>query len=390
MSYPIDNSIFLLARWWHRGLSALVLTLSVGALAGQSTSIAVSPAVPAYALESPHFRIVAAPRAVRAAEKALQHLEKIRAALIELHGESWSAEGVLHVWLPEDRRQFRAAVREDYEQGVFLSGPRLNWIVIHPDAAKPEEVLTHEYLHAILHRNYRGLPRWIEEGVCEYYASLRLVTRKYRDYWEAGVPPGNRLAVLSRSEEFDVKRLSGRDFPPEAYAWAWAHIHLAARDADLPTLLAALATKSTAMKWRMPSASAEFPARLWPATKPAPASPRRLTEHEALELRALAAEAFETLGGPPQGEAEFLEGVRLFDEGKTLDARPVIERAVRLRPAQSTWWLTLAYVYAELDLPFEFEGAIAKAFQTAANGTERSAAESLRRRYPPKAAAPLP
>lgn len=371
MSYPIDNSIFLLKRWGCRFLSALVLTLSGGALAGQSTSIGVS-----YAAESPHFRIVTAPRAGGAAEKAaekiLRRLEIARAALMALHGENWVAEGVLHVWLPENSRAFRKIVDMDYERGIFVSGPRLNWIAIDPDAAQPEEIVVHEYLHAVLHRRYPSLPRWIEEGVCEYYAPLRYIQKGAKPFLESGAAPGNRLQVLRRSGGWDVKRLTGNEFPAEAYAWAWAHLHLALRDRELSALL----DNHVNVRWVQPRADEEFPVKLRPAAAPPQITIQRLDAARAAELRALATAAFEKSPGAVPGEARFLEGLRLLDEGQASAARVLLEEALRASPSQSSWWLTLASAYGELDLRTLQREAIGKAINTSATNTEKSAARA--------------
>jgi tetratricopeptide (TPR) repeat protein len=367
MSCPIDNSIFLLKRWRHRFLSALVLTLSGGALAGQSTSIVLS-----YAAESPHFRIVASPRAANAAEKTLRRLETARAALMELHGRDWVAEGVLHVWLPESSRTFRRIVNMDYERGLFVSGPRLNWIAIDPDAAQPEELIVHEYLHAVLHRRYRDLPRWMEEGVCEYYATLRYITKSGQSMLETGIAPGNRLAVLRRSGGWDEKRLSGKEFPGEAYAWAWAHIHKALQDSELAALLENRSTR----KWMQPRSDEEYKATLRPAPQPEQVDLRRLDAVTATELRALAAAAFETAPGEAPGEAKFLEGLRLLDDGQATAARPLLEEALRVSPSQSSWWLTLANAYGELKLIVLQREAARKALNTAVTDTEKKAAEA--------------
>ncbi len=367
MSYPIDNSIFLLKRWGCRLLSALVLTLSGGALAGQSTSIGVS-----YAAESPHFRIVAAPRAAGLAEKTLRRLESVRAALTELHGEDWAADGVLHVWLPENARAFRKIVAMDYERGIFVSGPRLNWIAIDPDAAQPEEIVVHEYLHAVLHKRYPQLPRWIAEGVCEYYAALRYVNKGGKSFLEIGVAPGNRLLVLRRSGGWDVRRLAGKDFPAEAYAWAWAHIHLALRRNELSALLDGHASAS----WVQPRAEEDFPTTLRPAVAPPQVTVKRLDSTAAAELRALATSAFETSPGTTPGETLFLEGLRLLDEGQASAARPLLEEALRASPSQSSWWLTLANAYGELNLRTLQREAISKAINTAVTSTEKSAARA--------------
>jgi len=263
----------------------------------------------------------------------------------------------------------------DYERGLFISGPRLNWIAMDPDAAQPGEVIAHEYLHAVLNQRHRNLPRWIEEGICDYYASLRYVTSKAKSTLEIGAPPGSRLALLRRSVPWNVQRLADKEFPPEAYAWAWAHIHLALRNASLATLLENPETH----RWTQARGDEEYVATVRSVTA-IPLSPIvRLAATQAEELRALATTAFEDSPPENSGESSFLAGLRLLDDGRPADARPLLETAVRLGPSQSSWWLTLASAYAELKLNSLQREATTKAINTAVTDTEKSAAEAALR-----------
>lgn len=370
MSYPIDNSIFLLKRWGLRLLSALVLTLSGGALAGQSTSIAVS-----YAAETSHFRIVAPPRAARAAENALRRLEFLRSALIQLHGESWTPKGKVHVWLPENTRAFRQVVQEDYERGLFQSGPRIDWMAVDPGASHFDEVLAHEYLHSVLSWRYPNLPRWIEEGVCDYYASLRLVRQGQLSFLEIGAPPGNRRELLRSSREWDTTALMGKRFPPEAYAWAWAHIHVAARESTLPDILTTARTR----RWTKPLAAVEYPLTRVPAPPQEDISIRSLSGNEAAEMLATVRTALQPQSGPALGESSFLQGLRLLDDGNPEAAIPLLQEALRLAPSQSSWWLALATAYQESGAAEQRLHATRQALNTAVTEAEKRAAEAAMR-----------
>jgi tetratricopeptide (TPR) repeat protein len=106
-------------------------------------------------------------------------------------------------------------------------------------------------------------------------------------------------------------------------------------------------------------------------------------ELRALEIplaRDLAEQARQTL--KPQsdsgaGEEYFLRGSRLLDEGEASGALPLLEQAVQLRPSQSSWWLTLAQARAELQQWEAARQAANQALKSAANETERKAAQAF-------------
>jgi tetratricopeptide (TPR) repeat protein len=272
----------------------------------------------------------------------------------------------VYVLLPENTKEFRKLVREDYESGLYVSGPRVDWITADPGASHLSEVLTHEYVHAVLNRVAPDLPRWLNEGICEYFASLR----QEGSSLVIGSPPGNRLALLSRGRVWDRRLLEGRDFPPEAYAWAWAHVHQAA-----PAVFASLAGWQD-LPWRTPRPGDDFRPRRLAIAFPAGPAPVRLRAVETEELRESAAEAFAVTPGESSAEAKFLAGLRLADEGRAREAVPLLEEAVRLRPSQSSWWLILSAAYGELGNQAGRRAAAQRALETAVTETERKAAQA--------------
>lgn len=284
--------------------------------------------------------------------------------------------------MPESGAAFRKVAAGAEEQGIFVVGPRLQWITVDPDSAVMEEVLVHEYLHAVLHRRQPGLPRWLEEGICEYYSTLRYGSRGGKRWLELGAAPGQKLRILRSGTEWNLRRLQGAGagfsrtgFPVEAYAWAWAHVHLALAEKELPVLLRTYQEHA----WKAARSEDGYAVKVRAARGAEPVVTRALSGAVAAEMRAGAAQAFEKNAGEAPGEASFLEGLRLLDEGKTGEARERLEEAVRRSPSQSSWWLTLAEAYGALQLRELQREATQRAFHTAVTETEKRAAEAARR-----------
>ncbi len=368
--FPLpDNSIFLLRRCGQ----FLFFAWSVAALCGQSAPIA---------LETPHFRIVAAAKDISFAEKIVLSLENTRSALASLNTISWQPTRPVFVYLPPTRREFSRIARQSYEQGLFTSGARFDWITLNPESSFPTEVAAHEYLHAVLHQILPDLPRWLTEGLCEYYATLTYESRRGETSLLVGRPPGHRLATLRRSSPWPRSRLEEIYRDTDAYAWAWAYTHRLAADPRFPVSL----TESPfawPTNFMPPLPGDEFPPRRYPAPPPPSVTARLLDPATAQDLAEDARRTF-LAGEVPDSAPEqiFLRALRLFDDGQAAAARPLLEEATRLRPTQSSWWLTLAATYAELREAELAKRAAQRALATAANQTERDAAQAQLARLP--------
>lgn len=284
---------------------------------------------------------------IQAAEKGLERLEQLRAAIIAIHGNEWAASSPLQIWIPRNAEEWTKLTRGNLEQGLFLSGQREDWIAANPDAPRFLEVLSHEYIHAVLYQALPNLPTWFEEGICEYYSTLAIRNKGNSTEAVLGRPPGN-LSIYAREWE--------------------AVFHL------WPTYRPGQPIAQT-----VPKVNGPFPPRFQLINyRPLVIEFSALSSVEIKELeiaflnRVPAARS--TIANTSTAEATFLEGLRLSDSGKTNEAIPLLERACSERPSNSSWWYALALALKEANRRDEAKLAIAKALATANNPTERNAA----------------
>jgi Tfp pilus assembly protein PilF len=69
--------------------------------------------------------------------------------------------------------------------------------VVRLDAVQPGayEVVYHEYVHSVMHRNLRWLPTWLDEGLADFYANTRFESKKMI----IGVPSSRINVVRGRA-----------------------------------------------------------------------------------------------------------------------------------------------------------------------------------------------
>ncbi len=344
------NSIFLLARWTF--LVAFAATLCPAATA----------------LRSPHFTIYSSSLTAKQAEATLARLEFLRTALTELHGPSWVPAAPLTVFVPASEKQWHRLAGNPAEQGYFLSGSRRHWIVVNPVAPFFVDVLSHEYLHAVIHHALPNIPTWFEEGICEYYSTLELEYKSGSSQILLGRPPARRLRQLQGVSQIDLASLSKARLDVDSYALAWAAAYVL---------------------WPAWQPGQDFPAKIPVGPFPLRRRPSRAsfpnTEFLTLspaatgEIEAALAQSFPklALATPDNAEQEFLSGSRLLDAGQAAAALPILESACRQRPSQSTWWLTLALAYRETGRLSAARQTLDHALNSALNQTERDAAQAL-------------
>src|SRR6266404_1537564 len=117
--------------------------------------------------------------------------------------------------------------------GLFQHGWEKQYAVIRLDQDVPgrNNVVYHEYVHTLLHANFRWLPTWLDEGLAEFYAYTRF--EGDRMYIGAPTKSSHRLDILdSRTplplRTFITTRSSvSRDAADTHlfYAEAWALTH---------------------------------------------------------------------------------------------------------------------------------------------------------------------
>lgn len=358
----LNNSIFLSVRFI--ALSCALLY----ALAAPAQIV----------LKTSHFILHTSPTAARQGELALQRLEEMRSALSALHGPTWIPANPVQVWIPNSEQEWLKTASSAAEQGIYRSTPRKDWIVVNPSAANFIEVVSHEYVHAVLNRALPNLPTWFAEGICEYYSTLELRYRGSRATVSSGRPPGNRMAWLQGVGTIDLESLAARPLDHNGYARAWAAAYqLWPRFEATPTFPKSIAVPIFSP--RIETIELRRPVMHLMAVSPA----------EVAELELDFAANVRNQVQPPvlrggdqsavRAQELFVEGLRLADAGEASRATPLLAEACRLRPSNSTWWHALALAYRDANEIDKAREAVGWALSTALNDSETAAAAILRK-----------
>jgi hypothetical protein len=112
----------------------------------------------------------------------------------------------LLILAPEDEHTTRKLVPEFWQHGgpkpagIFFHGWEKQYALVRLDSIRDGsgtdsfEVVYHEYLHTLLHMNFRWLPTWLDEGLAEYYAYTRFEGN--HTYVEAAPRNAGRFMML--------------------------------------------------------------------------------------------------------------------------------------------------------------------------------------------------
>jgi len=323
------------------------------------------------ALRSSHFIFYSNSSDLRKVEQTLERLEDMRAAILALHGEKWTAASPIVIWLPANKAEWRKIAKSNLEQGVFIDTPSHNWIVINPAATNFLEVLSHEYMHAVLHRSLPNLPTWFEEGICEYYSTLTVVKKAEQKLLILGQAPSTHLLRVREIREIDTGKLAKEPFTVESYARAWAavfHFWPTWKSGD------AVPVRVKPGNFEKRTLPIQYDR---PALTTAVLARAEITEL-AVEFRNSVSASLSVDPNTAKAEALFLDGLRLSDEGQALAAIPLMERACQLRPSNSSWWHALALAYKEIGKIPEARLAVDQATAVAKTIHEIDAARILR------------
>jgi Tfp pilus assembly protein PilF len=120
-----------------------------------------------------------------------------------------------------------------HPDGLYVPGEERHYVALRTDVETehPYGIIYHEYTHAIMNLNFRGLPVWLNEGLAEYYGNSII----YDKYVEIGKPAPYHLQTLQseRLIPIDTLFLATESSPlyNEAnhatmfYAESWAIVH---------------------------------------------------------------------------------------------------------------------------------------------------------------------
>src|SRR5512135_2683287 len=108
--------------------------------------------------------------------RALNRLEQIR-AILPASGQDSGRE--LRVVLFDSEKEFREYAPGQTTSGLYQSGLERDYIVTYSSGELPR-VVTHEFVHFLLHQTPAPLPRWFEEGTAELYSNAQINTKRVR------------------------------------------------------------------------------------------------------------------------------------------------------------------------------------------------------------------
>jgi len=160
------------------GLTITVVMLGATAFAGQRPWIEV---------RSPHFRVLTDGSAGDA-RRVAREFEQMRAVFaVGFPGMRLETGAPLLVFAPRDEASMKSLAPAQWKvkgapkvAGFFLHGWDRQFAVIRVDQDVPGayQVVYHEYVHTLLHANFRWLPTWLDEGLADYYGGTRFEKTK--------------------------------------------------------------------------------------------------------------------------------------------------------------------------------------------------------------------
>jgi hypothetical protein len=89
--------------------------------------------------------------------------------------------------------------------GFFLPGDDQNFIVLNSQAEEPWRAVAHDFAHLLLNYNYPEVQGWFDEGLAEYFSSIRLDDKKY----EIGGDPELKSASTGGNSPKSLTELLG-------------------------------------------------------------------------------------------------------------------------------------------------------------------------------------
>jgi Tfp pilus assembly protein PilF len=199
---------------------------------------AVAGEKPWIEVDSPHFRVLS-DGSDRDARRVAREFEQMRTVLADQFPRYRLESGApLLIFAARDENTAKKLapqlwkVRGAKPAGYFHHGWEKQFAMVRLDAVAPGayQVVYHEYVHTVLHTNFRWLPVWLDEGLAEFYGNTRFEknniyigspTIRYR--YLVGkplVPIDTLLAVNQRSPYY-----RDEDKVQMFYAESWALVH---------------------------------------------------------------------------------------------------------------------------------------------------------------------
>ena len=189
-------------------------------------------------VDSPHFRVLS-DGSDKDARRVAGAFEQIRAVLAE-HFPNFRLESGAPLLVLAARNEDTAKklapelwkAKGAKPAGYFQHGWEKQFAMVRLDTVAPEtyEVVYHEYVHTVLHINFRWLPLWLDEGLAEFYGNSRLERGKtyigappnlYGYLKDKSLIPLDTLLAVTPSSRY----YHDEDLAQMFYAESWALVH---------------------------------------------------------------------------------------------------------------------------------------------------------------------
>ena len=164
----------------------------------------------------------------------LSQLEDARTALEALHIATREAGSPVRVIAFSSEREYARFRSNDASAAYYLRAEGQEYIVLGEELSKGGTPVVHEYVHHLLHQQYRQLPLWLDEGLAEVYSTATQQAKGLR----VGLPPQDRLDWLQMDKPaydletlFSIRRNSfdkTKHLTPRSrfYAESWLLVHM--------------------------------------------------------------------------------------------------------------------------------------------------------------------
>ena len=148
----------------------------------------------------------------------------------------------------DSEKEFREYAPGQTTAGLYQSGLEHDYIVTYSSGELPR-VVTHEFVHFLLHQTPAPLPRWFEEGTAELYSNAQINSKRVRIGKELEAHMNLLLArpwltAKQLAAERPAEASSSQEDQDQAenmfYAESWALVHMLNLSPELPRPYAAI------------------------------------------------------------------------------------------------------------------------------------------------------
>lgn len=299
---------------------------------------------------SPHFRVVT-DGSERQGRQLAYHFETIRSVFEQTLGLRVESGKPFVVMGFKDEKSMRALLPEYWENksgirpgGGFRPGGDRVYAFIRLDAGAegPYRIVYHEYTHMVLNLNFRSLPLWLEEGLAEFYGFSTIGDKEVK----LGRPNADNILALREGRRIPLAELfrAAHDSPyyTEAskarmfYAQSWALTHYLMLAENMGSDRPSRVSRFLSLLGRGVGED-EAVRQIFEDADDLQAALGRYMEKQAFpivliksKLAALPMDYGARILSPAEAAARL--GDFLLHEGRSKDAKPLLEEALRLQP----------------------------------------------------------